>query len=65
MTGELNETIETAPDVAVAEESMPVDVNDVDASWDGKGSLDTHRQAAFEKLKQPGFGREGVKSDDK
>ena len=36
---------------------------DVDASWDGKGSLDDHRQAAFQKLKQPGFGRKGVKPD--
>lgn len=29
---------------------------DVDASWDGKGSLDDHRQKAFESLKQSGFG---------
>jgi hypothetical protein len=41
----------------------PVDINDVDASWDGAGSLDEHRQAAFEKLKQPGFGRKGVTTD--
>ena len=29
---------------------------DVDATWDGKGSLDDHRTAAFEKIKQAGFG---------
>jgi hypothetical protein len=37
---------------------------DVDASWDGKGSLDEHRQQAFAKIKQPGFGDIGkVKTD--
>ena len=29
---------------------------DVDATWDGEGSLDEHRQREFAKLKQPGFG---------
>ena len=29
---------------------------DVDATWDGKGSLDDHRKAAFETIKQAGFG---------
>lgn len=41
------------------------DVKDIDASWDGKGSLDEHRKACFEKLKQPGFGRQGVKTNGK
>jgi len=44
-------TIESAP---AAEETF--DVSDIDASWDGKGSLDDHRQRAFAKVKQPGFG---------
>ncbi|HRA89169.1 MAG TPA: hypothetical protein PK992_13890 [Planctomycetaceae bacterium] len=29
---------------------------DVDATWDGKGSLDEHRQKAFEAIEQDGFG---------
>lgn len=53
-----DETIEDVP-----AEPKHVDVNDVDASWNGTGSLDEHRQAAFEKLKQPGFGRKGAKTD--
>jgi len=32
---------------------------DVDSTWDGKGSLDDHRQAEFAKLKQSGFGDSG------
>lgn len=37
---------------------------DVDASWDGKGSLDEHRQKELAKLKQLGFGEAGkVKSN--
>ena len=63
MTDEIEETIETTPAVEVPAESKPVDVNNVDASWDGTGSLDEHRQTAFAKLKQPGFGRKGVKTD--
>jgi len=35
-------------------------VVDVDASWDGKGSLDDHRQKAFAEIQQPGF---GIQSD--
>lgn len=39
---------------------------DVDATWDGEGSLDEHRQKEFAKIKQPGFGDLGkVKSDGK
>lgn len=34
-------------------------VTDVDASWDGKGSLDEHRQKELAKVKQPGFGDAG------
>lgn len=29
---------------------------DVDATWDGTGSLDDHRQKEFAKIEQPGFG---------
>jgi hypothetical protein len=37
---------------------------DVDATWDGKGSLDEHRQKELAKLTQPGFGDAGkVKTD--
>lgn len=35
---------------------------DVDATWDGKGSLDDHRQAEFAKLKQSGFGAASLKA---
>jgi hypothetical protein len=63
MTDETEETIETTPAVEVPAGIKPVDINDVDASWDGTRSLDEHRQAAFEKLKQPGFGRKGVTTD--
>ncbi len=62
MTDE-TDSIETIPAAEVSVETKPVEINDVDASWDGKGSLDEHRQAAFAKLKQPGFGLEGVKTD--
>ena len=42
----------------------PVKPVDVDATWDGKGSLDEHRQKEFAKIKQPGFGSAGkVKAD--
>lgn len=30
---------------------------DVDATWDGKGSLDDHRHKAFAKMEHPGFGK--------
>jgi hypothetical protein len=51
-------TIEETPEQKT---EKPVDV---DATWDGKGSLDEHRQKEFAKIKQPGFGDLGkVKSD--
>ena len=54
-TGEImTETKEETP--VPKPEPKPLDVNDVDASWDGTGSLDAHREQAFAKLKQPGFG---------
>lgn len=37
---------------------------DVDATWDGKGSLDEHRQKEFAKIKQPGFGNLGKANSD-
>lgn len=45
-------------------EQQPAKLVDVDATWDGKGSLDEHRQKELSKLKQPGFGDAGkVKTD--
>jgi hypothetical protein len=29
---------------------------DVDATWNGEGSLDAHREAELKKIQQPGFG---------
>lgn len=56
------DTIHVEPE-AVAEPKH-IDTADVDASWDGEGSLDAHRQQAFAKIKQPGFGNAGkVKTD--
>ena len=43
----------------VSEVKKPIDPKDVDASWDGKGTLDEHRQKAFETIEQPGFGDAG------
>jgi hypothetical protein len=57
-----DDTIHVEPETVV----VPVlkDVVDVDATWDGKGSLDEHRQTAFAKITQPGFGDSGkVKPD--
>ena len=48
-------------EVTVEETQKPEQTNlvDVDASWDGKGSLDDHRQKELAKIKQPGFGDAG------
>lgn len=71
MTGEIAEAKEAAEEpqgVAVEPvkpvEEQTVDVSDVDASWDGTGTLDAHRQKAFAKLKQPGFGNIGKVNAD-
>jgi hypothetical protein len=40
-------------------EPVPKDVVDVDATWDGKDSLDDHRQKQFKTITQPGFGDAG------
>lgn len=37
---------------------------DVDASWDGTGSLDDHRAKVFKEIKQPGFGAAGKVNAD-
>lgn len=37
---------------------------DVDKTWDGKGSLDEHRQKEFEKIKQRGFGAAAFPDDE-
>jgi hypothetical protein len=53
-------TVEEATELTpVPEVKKVIDPNDVDASWDGKGSLDEHRQKAFETIEQPGFGDAG------
>tara|TARA_R110000868_G_scaffold332524_1_gene593571 strand:- start:231 stop:425 length:195 start_codon:yes stop_codon:yes gene_type:complete len=49
-------SIEEVPTTEPGNAPGPVDV---DSSWDGKGSLDDHRQQEFEKTKQPGFGDAG------
>jgi hypothetical protein len=38
-------------------------IEDVDATWDGKGSLDDHRQKAFAQMQQPGFGAKAKKPE--
>ena len=40
-------------------------VIDVDASWDGKGSLDDHRQKSFAEIQQAGFGIQSDKAKSK
>ena len=58
------ESEESVVEVPVKADPKPVDVNDIDASWDGKGSLDDHRQQVLKKVKEPGFGSSGkVKTD--
>lgn len=32
-------------------------MTDIDASWNGEGSLDDHRMKVMETLEQPGFGQ--------
>lgn len=32
-------------------------ITDVDATWNGEGSLDEHRQKEFAKLQETGFGK--------
>jgi hypothetical protein len=57
-----DDTIHVEPEPVV----KPVlkSIVDVDATWDGKGSLDEHRQQQFAKITQPGFGDAGkVKTD--
>lgn len=46
-----------------AKKTPVIDVNDIDASWDGKESLDAHREKALKSVKQPGFGSGKVKTD--
>jgi hypothetical protein len=57
-----DDTIHVETETVVAPTLKPV--IDVDATWDGKGSLDEHRQQAFANIPQPGFGDSGkVKPD--
>ena len=37
--------------------SEPAKHIDVDATWDGKGALDDHRQKMFKTIKEVGFGQ--------
>lgn len=57
MTDEIDE-----PQVETTPEPQP-EVVDVDATWDGEGSLDDHREKELATIEQSGFGREGVKKD--
>jgi hypothetical protein len=54
-----NDNLSVDETETVSEVKKPIDPNDVDASWDGKGTLDEHRQKAFETIEQPGFGDAG------
>lgn len=54
-----NDNLSVDETETVSEVKKPIDPNDVDASWDGKGTLDEHRQKAFAKIEQPGFGDAG------
>ena len=57
-----DDTIHVKPEPVV--EPVLKSIVDVDATWDGKGSLDDHRQQQFAKITQPGFGNAGkVKTD--
>jgi len=65
---DIEEGFEEIQDITI-EPSQPVaektfEVSDIDASWDGTGSLDDHRQQAFAKVKQPGFGNIGKADSD-
>ena len=57
-----DDTIHVEQEPVVAK--VAKDVVDVDASWDGKGSLDEHRQKELAKVKQPGFGDAGKAKSD-
>lgn len=46
-------------EVSIEETQEPAKAVDVDATWNGNGSLDEHRQKELAKLKQPGFGDAG------
>ena len=37
-------------------------MKDIDADWDGKGSLQDHREAALKDLQQSGFGADSEKA---
>lgn len=52
----MTETTEDTPAPTPTPDPKPADVNDIDASWDGTGSLDAHREKVLATLKQPGFG---------
>lgn len=57
-----DDTIHVEPETVV--EPVLKSIVDVDATWDGKVSLDEHRQQEFAKITQPGFGDVGkVKTD--
>ena len=61
MTEEREEIEEVKP----AETPKPINPADIDASWDGKGSLDEHREKALKEIKQPGFGAKSDKAQAK
>lgn len=57
-----DDTIHVQPETVL----QPVlkSIVDVDATWDGKVSLDEHRQQEFAKITQPGFGDAGKVNTD-
>ncbi len=58
MAGDGNTPLEADIPMTTEPATPKHDVKDIDASWDGKGSLDEHRQKVLSEVKQPGFGRE-------
>ena len=56
-----DDTIHVDGDHVTVNVDVPLTITwtDVDSTWDGKGSLDEHRQKELAKVKQPGFGDAG------
>jgi hypothetical protein len=56
-----DDTIHVDGDHVTVNVDVPLKITwtDVDSTWNGKGSLDEHRQKELAKVKQPGFGDAG------
>ena len=61
-----DDTIHVDGDHVTVSVDVPLTITwtDVDLTWDGKGSLDEHRQKELAKVKQPGFGDAGKAKSD-